>query len=107
MKVQLYYGRKLHRTKKTAVRECAMVIEFNESFSFSVAGKQLESCRLEFSLMLISKRIGDVLNQDVEYGRIVIGPFMHARGAQLIQWQTMLAQPRSPITSWHSLSAMS
>jgi isovaleryl-CoA dehydrogenase len=43
--------------------------------------------------------------QDVEYGRVVIGPFMYARGEELIHWQEMLQQPRVPVSRWHTLAA--
>ena len=55
--------------------------------------------------MLTSQRGGGVLTHDVEYGHVVLGPFMYARGEELIHWQEMLAQPRATVTRWHNLTA--
>lgn len=105
LRVQLFYGRKVHRTKRTASRPGAIEVDMNEGLSFSVSGKQMDSCRLELALMLTAQRTGGMLNHDVEYGRVVLGPFMYARGEELIHWQEMLAQPRVTLTRWHSLTA--
>ena len=105
LRLQLFYGRKIHRSKRTGSRNGALEVDINESISFSVAGKHMESCRLEAALMLTTQRGGGMLTQDVEYGRVVIGPFMYARGEELIHWQEMLAQPRVAVTRWHALTA--
>ncbi|KAL8597441.1 hypothetical protein ACOMHN_050939 [Nucella lapillus] len=104
LRLQLFYGRKIHRTKRTTSRSSSLDLTVNESLSFSVSGKQLESCRLEIALMMTSQRRTG-LTHDVEYGRVVIGPFMYARGEELIHWQEIMAQPRSVITRWHALTA--
>lgn len=103
LRVQLYYGRKVHRTKRTGSRAGAVEVDMNEGLSFSVSGKQMDSCRLELALMLTSER-GGMLTHDVEYGRVVLGPFMYARGEELIHWQEMTSQPRVTVTRWHSLT---
>ncbi|XP_076458070.1 synaptotagmin-1-like [Babylonia areolata] len=105
-RLRLFYGRKLHRTKRTGCREDrGEEVQFRESFSFSLAGKQLESCRLETCLMLTHPTGPQVGVPDVEWGRVVLGPFMYARGEQLLHWQHMLAQPRVTVTRWHALAA--
>ncbi|KAK7112262.1 synaptotagmin-15-like isoform X2 [Littorina saxatilis] len=105
LRVQLFYGRKIHRTKRTGSRGASVEMDMNESLSFSVAGKQMDSCRLEAALMMTAQRNGGMLTHDVEYGRVVMGPFMYARGEELIHWQEMQAQPRVPITRWHALTS--
>ncbi|XP_076439800.1 synaptotagmin-15-like isoform X2 [Babylonia areolata] len=105
LRLQLFYGRKMHRTKRTSYRPGSLDMTVNESVSFSVSGKQLDSCRLEIALMMTSQRRAGMLTHDVEYGRVVIGPFMYARGEELIHWQEIMAQPRSVVTRWHSLTA--
>lgn len=114
VRLQLFYGRKVHRTKRTGSRAGGSgqaEVDVSETLSFSVAGKQLDSCRLEAALMLTSPKAGGVggmlTGQDVEYGRVVLGPFMYARGEELIHWQEMLQQPRVPVTRWHALAATS
>ncbi|KAL8569530.1 hypothetical protein ACOMHN_002077 [Nucella lapillus] len=109
MRLQLFYGRKLHRTKRTGSRHAwgHEEVELNEAVSFSMAGKQLDSCRLELALMVTPnpQPQGVKTDQEVECGRVVLGPFMYARGEQLQHWQAMLAQTRHTITRWHALSA--
>lgn len=106
LRVHLCYGRKVYRSKRTSTRPGALDVEINEMLSFSVSGKQMDSCRLELALMVSSARSG-VLSHDTEYGRAVIGPFMYARGEELLHWQEMLAQPRVAILRSHALVACS
>lgn len=106
LRVHLCYGRKVYRSKRTSTRPGALDVEINEMLSFSVSGKQMDSCRLELALMISSARSG-VLSHDTEYGRAVIGPFMYARGEELLHWQEMLAQPRVAILRSHALVACS
>jgi isovaleryl-CoA dehydrogenase len=48
--------------------------------------------------------IGRLGNHEEEYGKVVVGPFMYARGEELMHWQEMMAQPRNAVTRWHQLS---
>nr|KAI8767093.1 synaptotagmin-9-like [Biomphalaria glabrata] len=104
VKVQLYYGHKCHRVKRTIPRPGGTEIMFNESLSFTVNGKQMDSCNMVVSIMLTSaKAFG---SNDVEYGRIAIGAFMYSRGEELVHWQEMISQPKIISTRWHSLSSV-
>ena len=74
---------------------------FNESFSFSIHGKVVDTCSFEIALMTTSRT---PLSHDEMYGRTVIGSFMFARGEELQHWQEMMSQPRVAISKWHSLN---
>ncbi|XP_064617973.1 synaptotagmin-15-like [Liolophura sinensis] len=99
VKVQLIHGRKVYKSKHTAVRRGVTDLEFNEGFSFTVPGRQFDSCNIIVSLMTTGQKYR--LGKDEEYGRVTVGPFMFARGEELIHWQEMLSQPRHAVTKWH------
>ena len=103
VRVQLHHGHKVCKTKKTATQRGTCDPLFNESFSFTVSGKQLDAISITATVMTsVSTRLG---GHDEEYGRIVIGPFLFARGEELMHWQEVLAQPRTSVARWHVLSS--
>jgi hypothetical protein len=57
LRLQLFYGRKVHRTKRTGSRPGSLEVDINESLSFSLTGKQLDSCHLEAALMLTTTKV--------------------------------------------------
>ncbi|XP_050392054.1 synaptotagmin-15 [Patella vulgata] len=102
-RVQFYYGRRAHKTKKTTVQRIYSDPEIHESFSFSIAGKQLDTCNVVISIMTSPTR--GPFGRDEEYGRVTIGPFMFARGEELLHWQEMVAQSKIAIARWHTLTS--
>uniref|UniRef100_A0A0B6ZM76 C2 domain-containing protein n=1 Tax=Arion vulgaris TaxID=1028688 RepID=A0A0B6ZM76_9EUPU len=102
VRVQLFYGHKCHRVKRTIARQGGTDIIFNESLSFTVNGKQMDSCNMAISLMLTASHVYSTA--EIEHGRIVLGSFMFARGEGLVHWQEMLSQPKMATTHWHSLT---
>ena len=102
VRVQFYYGRKTHKTKKTAVQFGSHETDFNESFSFHIGGRQLEQSSAVISVM--KTRTTGRFRDDEEYGRVVVGSFMVARGEELMHWQEMMSQPRTPVSKWHTLT---
>ena len=98
----MLHGRKVHKTKKTANQKGSCDPVYNEPFTFPMTGKQMESCCIVVTMMTsVATRMG---NHDEEYGKVTVGPFMFARGEELLHWQEMLAQPRTTVTRWHSLT---
>lgn len=123
IRIQLFYGHKCHRVKRTLAVTPAADMSFNESLSFTVQGRQFDSCNIAISLMLTfpgvskpavvrtpgthSAEAASVLGDtDKEYGRVVLGPFMYAHGEELAHWQEMLGHPKAVSTKWHALSNM-
>ncbi|RUS83123.1 hypothetical protein EGW08_009112 [Elysia chlorotica] len=123
MRIQLMYGHKCHRMKRTLAVVAGTEITFNESLSFTVQGRQFDSCNIIISLMLtfpgLPKPAGSrppswpgsngaagstSADGDVEYGRVILGPFMYARGEELAHWQQMLAHPKAVSTKWHAFT---
>ncbi|XP_041363032.1 synaptotagmin-15-like [Gigantopelta aegis] len=102
VKVQHFYGRKTHKTKKTAVQFGSPEPNFNESFSFHIGGRQLEQSSVVISVM--KTRASGRFSDDEEYGKVVVGSFMVARGEELMHWQEMLSQPRTSVSRWHTLT---
>lgn len=100
VRIQMTHGRKIYKTKKTIVQKLSPNPVFNESFSFSISGKILDTCSFNISVMTSPK---SALGNDEIYGKIVIGSFMFSRGDDLLHWQDMLSQPRTPVTKWHAL----
>lgn len=105
VRVQLHFGHRCHRVKRTIARQGDPDMTFNESVSFSVSSKQLDACSLVISLILTSSHLYSAA--EVEHGRVVVGPFMYARGEELVHWQEMLSQPKVASTRWHCLTNVS
>lgn len=38
-----------------------------------------------------------------QLGRVVVGPYMYARGRQLEHWNAMLSKPKELVKRWHAL----
>lgn len=38
-----------------------------------------------------------------ELGRVVVGPYMYARGKELEHWNEMLSKPKELVRRWHAL----
>lgn len=100
VRIQMTHGRKVFKTKKTVVQKISPNPIFNESFSFSISGKILDTCSFNISVMTSPK---SALGNDELYGKVIIGSFMFSRGDELLHWQDMLSQPRTPVTKWHTL----
>lgn len=98
VRVEMYHGRRLVKCKRTqSVTGGRNVSElvFDESFGFGVTGRFFDSCSLGFIVVLEE--------EGIQLGKVVIGPFMYARGDQLQHWQEMLSNPRNAVTRWHPL----
>ncbi|XP_023235770.1 synaptotagmin-15-like [Centruroides sculpturatus] len=105
-RVLLYHGRKQVKSKRTSLQHfnpAAGDVIFDESFAFAVSGRFFDSCSFEFVVVVAGQ---SPLVKDEILGHVVIGPFMYARGEQLLHWQEMLTNQRSPVTKWHGLEAI-
>lgn len=105
-RVLLYHGRKHVKTKRTSLQHfnpAAGDVIFDESFAFGVSGRFFDSCSFEFVVVVAGQ---SPLVKDEILGHVIIGPFMYARGEQLLHWQEMLTNQRSPVTKWHGLEAI-
>ncbi|XP_013401578.1 synaptotagmin-15 [Lingula anatina] len=101
VKVQHMVGRKLIKSKKTVAQRGTCDPVYNESYSFAVPGRALDSSNFQFTVMCTAP---SRFSQDIEYGRVVVGSFMFAHGEDLLHWQEMIAQPRSAVAKWHALA---
>lgn len=104
MVVRFNQGRNVLRTKKTSTKRESSAPVFNESMSFSVAGRLLESCSITFTLVAVG---ASTFSRDVELGQVSIGSFMFARGEELVHWQEMLHDPGKTVTKWHVMTTPS
>ncbi|XP_022239955.1 synaptotagmin-15-like isoform X2 [Limulus polyphemus] len=106
VKVQLFHGRKLMKTKRTTLYHTTShngEILVNEHFNFAVSGRYFDSCSFVLTVFLAGL---SPLVKDEPHGKVVIGPFMYARGEQLLHWQEMLTNPRNQVLKWHSLEPL-
>nr|XP_006813530.1 PREDICTED: synaptotagmin-15-like [Saccoglossus kowalevskii] len=102
VKVQLMHGRKPVKSKKTSTQKRTSTPAYNESFSFGTSAKEMERSSVLITVMSTGP---NRLSHDVEYGRVLVGPFMFARGDALLHWQEMLTKPKTRVTKWHALSS--
>lgn len=102
VKIDFYNGMKLVRSKQTLLQRAGEDTNFNESFTFSTAGKNIDNCNYVISVMLVS-RAGN--KTQLELGQIALGSFMFAQGAGLQHWQDMLNQTRNVVSKWHQISS--
>lgn len=106
VKVQLFHGRKLMKTKRTIIYHTTChngEITVNEHFNFAVSGRYFDCCSFVLTVFLAGL---SPLVKDEPHGKVVIGPFMYARGEQLLHWQEMLTNPRNQVLKWHSLEPL-
>lgn len=101
VRILLYYGNKLVKTKQTLTQLALPEVNFNESFAFSTSNKNIENFSFIVTLVKTDRH---ALSNDVELGHVTLGSFMYARGAGLIHWQEMLAKTRNVIAKWHPLN---
>lgn len=101
VRIHLYYGNKLVKTKQTLTQLPLPEVNFNESFAFSTSNKNIENFNFVVTLVKTDRQ---TLSGDVELGHVTLGSFMYARGAGLIHWQEMLAKTRNVVTKWHQLN---
>ncbi|XP_013399810.1 synaptotagmin-15 isoform X2 [Lingula anatina] len=99
VKVSLLLQNKMVKTKKTEVLKRTDCPAFNESFSFKVSPSQEDTT--SFSIHAMQHVLG---HKDKVIGRVVLGPYMFARGKELEHWNTMIANKREQISMWHVLT---
>ncbi|XP_078457450.1 synaptotagmin-A-like isoform X2 [Lampetra planeri] len=96
VKIQVMEGGKRLKKKKTTIKKKALNPYFNESFSFDIPFENIEKIQLVFSVMDY-----DSLSRNDAIGKVYVG--CGAAGAGHRHWSDMLANPRRPITQWHTL----
>ncbi len=102
VKLQLLHGQKIHKTRRTQPVKGTSEPVYNEAFDFNVPSRQIDTCSVVATVTVdVSCRIG---TQQEEYGKVTLGPFMYARGEELMHWQDMMAQPRNTVAKWHQLA---
>ena len=102
VKIDFYNGMKLTRSKQTLLQRAGEDTNFNESFTFSTAGKNIDNCNYVISVLLVSRNGNKT---QLELGQIALGSFMFAQGAGLQHWQEMLTQTRNVVSKWHPITS--
>ncbi|XP_004681106.2 PREDICTED: synaptotagmin-15 [Condylura cristata] len=98
VKVSLMKQNKFVKCKKTSAVLGSTDPVFSETFSFKVDAAELDTVSL--SLMVLQGTEGDESRQ---LGRVVVGPYMFARGRELEHWNEMLGKPKELVKRWHAL----
>ncbi|KAK8393943.1 hypothetical protein O3P69_006941 [Scylla paramamosain] len=99
VKASLMGQRRSIKTKKSAVVAAVEEPHFNQPFHFRPP-PALEGVHLNLTLCLAP----NASSKGRPLGRVVIGPYMFARGRGLTQWNQALAAPKEPIQFWHPLT---
>ncbi|XP_063290730.1 synaptotagmin-15 isoform X1 [Pelobates fuscus] len=98
IKVSLMNHNKFIKSKKTAVVCGSPNPVYNETLSFKLEQNELDTASL--SLCVFQSSEGD---KNHLLGRVVVGPFMYARGRELEHWNEMLNKPKELVKRWHAL----
>uniref|UniRef100_A0A8C3WJ91 C2 domain-containing protein n=1 Tax=Catagonus wagneri TaxID=51154 RepID=A0A8C3WJ91_9CETA len=98
VKVSLMNHNKFVKCKKTSAVLGSASPVYSETFSFGVDPAELDTASL--SLTVLQNAEGD---RSHELGRVVVGPYMHARGKELEHWNEMLSKPKELVRRWHAL----
>ncbi|XP_071808907.1 synaptotagmin-15-like isoform X2 [Asterias amurensis] len=100
VKVSLMGASKVVKSKKTEVVKKTPNPTYNESFQFKVPSSNTDM----FSISLTVMQHAPAMKGDKQIGRVVVGPFMYARGKELEHWNEMVSHPKETIAQWHSLT---
>ncbi|XP_006814049.1 synaptotagmin-15-like [Saccoglossus kowalevskii] len=100
VKICLLHVSKVIKTKKTSIIKRSCDPAFNESFILKVSSEQMDTTSLSIAVMKHAPGV----KGDKQIGRVVVGPFMYARGKELEHWNDMLSAQKEQVTHWHSLT---
>ncbi|XP_038059537.1 synaptotagmin-15-like [Patiria miniata] len=100
VKVALMSASKVVKSKKTEIVKKTSNPTFNESFQFKVPSSNTDM----FSISVTAMQHAPAMKGDKQIGRVVVGPFMYARGKELEHWNEMVSHPKDTIAHWHSLT---
>ncbi|XP_071829871.1 synaptotagmin-15-like isoform X2 [Apostichopus japonicus] len=100
VKVSLMGASKVIKAKKTEVVKKEPNPNYNESFQFKVPSDSLDTISICVSVMQHAPGV----KGDKQIGRIVVGPFMYARGKELEHWNEMVSRMKESVAQWHSLT---
>ncbi|XP_036079647.1 synaptotagmin-15 [Rousettus aegyptiacus] len=98
VKVSLMNHNKFVKCKKTSAVLGSANPVYSETFSFKADPTELDTASL--SLTVLQSTEGDKTHQ---LGRVVVGPYMYARGKELEHWDEMLSKPKELVKRWHAL----
>ncbi|XP_047559320.1 synaptotagmin-15-like isoform X1 [Lutra lutra] len=98
VKVSLMNHNKFVKCKKTSAVLGSANPVYSETFSFKANPVELDTASL--SLTVLQSTRGENSHQ---LGRVVVGPYMYARGRQLEHWNAMLSKPKELVKRWHAL----
>ncbi|KAI5154800.1 Synaptotagmin-15 [Manis pentadactyla] len=98
VRVSLMNHNKFIKCKKTSAVLGSANPVYSETFSFQVGPTELDTASL--SLTVLQSAEGDKSHQ---LGRVVVGPYMYARGKQLAHWNEKLNKPKELVKRWHAL----
>nr|XP_019571674.1 PREDICTED: synaptotagmin-15 isoform X1 [Rhinolophus sinicus] len=98
VKVSLMNHNKFVKCKRTSAVLGSVNPVYNETFSFKAEPTELDTASLCLTVMQTTK--GDKSHQ---VGRVVVGPYMYARGKELEHWTDMLSKPKELVKCWHAL----
>jgi len=96
VKINLMMNGKRLKKKKTTVKKNTLSPYYNESFSFEVPFEQIQKVQVVITVLDY-----DQVGSNDPIGKVVVG--CGASGGELRHWSDMLAAPRRPIASWHTL----
>ncbi|XP_065494986.1 synaptotagmin-15-like isoform X2 [Caloenas nicobarica] len=98
VEVSLMNHNKFIKSKKTAAVLGSPSPVYNETFSFKADQTELDTASL--SLSVIQSIKGEKTHA---LGRVVVGPFMYARGKELEHWNEVISKPKELVKRWHAL----
>lgn len=98
VKVSLMNHNKFVKCKRTSAVPGSANPVYSETFSFKAEPTELDTASL--CLTVLQTTEGDKSHQ---VGRVVVGPYMYARGKELEHWTEMRSKPKELVKCWHAL----
>ncbi|XP_060047197.1 synaptotagmin-15 isoform X2 [Erinaceus europaeus] len=98
VKVSLMNHNQFVKCKKTTAVLGSANPVYSETFSFKVDRIELDTASLSLIVLQGTER-----EKSHQLGRVVVGPYMYARGRELEHWNEMLSKPKELVRRWHAL----
>ena len=98
------HGMVSHKVRRTHLQPVIAEPSFNEAFIFSLPCRQLEACSIRITIVTCHQESGSK-PEEKDYGKIIVGSYLYARGEQSAHWQKMINLSKTAVIKTHKLDS--